>query len=43
MAGLSALLAVWALRISPAAADPPRPRALRLALAGVQVLDSSGS
>ena len=38
LAGLSALLGVWALRIPPAAADPPRPRALRRALGERQVL-----
>jgi MFS family permease len=38
LAGLSGLLAVWALRIPPAPADPPRPRALRRALGERQVL-----
>jgi MFS family permease len=38
LAGLSGLLAVWALRIPPAPAEPPRPRALRRALGERQVL-----
>jgi MFS family permease len=38
LAGLSALLGIWALRIPPAEADPPRPRALRRALHERQVL-----
>ena len=38
LAGLSALLGAWALRIPPAEAAPPRPRALRRALGERQVL-----
>jgi MFS family permease len=38
LAGLSGLLAVWALRIPPAEADPPRPKALRRAPGERQVL-----
>jgi MFS family permease len=40
LAGLSGLLAVWALRIPPAEADPPRRGAIRRALGERQVLTS---
>jgi MFS family permease len=40
LAGLSALLGAWALRIPPAEADPPRPRAIRNALGERQVVTS---
>ena len=40
LAGLSALLGAWALRIPPAEADPPRRGAIRRALGERQVLTS---